>query len=256
MARFPHRDRTYRLVNRLGAALYTLFGLRISVRGGDHIPMHGPAVIVCNHISYIDFTLIGYAARRRGRFVRFMCKRKIFDNRFAGPPMRAMRHLPVDRPSGAVAYRTGRDRLRDDEVICVFPEATISHSFVLRPFKEGAAALAIDRGTALIPTIGWGSQRIAGTSGNRRLRRGRAVSIIIGEPILPGAGETRASLTLRLRSRMAELLDEAIDTYPQTPVDDSDRWWIPHHKGGTAPDIDTGLRLDLEGLERIGESID
>lgn len=249
-------ERTYRFVNRVIAALFALLRVRISTRGLDNIPTDGPAVIACNHTSYLDFTFIGYAARPRHRFVRFMCKRKVFDSRLAGPLMRAMDHIPVDRPSGAVAYRTGRERLRAGHLICTFPEATISHSFTLRPFKKGAAALALDQQVPLIPAIVWGSQRIATVDRRCSLRPGIAVSIIIGTAIQPRETDTPESLTKELRRRMEKLLDEAIDSYPQQPRSESDRWWLPRHKGGTAPDAQTGLRLDLEGLERIGEPID
>lgn len=256
MARHENSERTYRFVNRLFATVFGALGLRITVRGEEHLPTTGPGVIACNHTSYLDFTLIGYAARSRGRFVRFMCKRAIFNSRISGPSMRAMGHIPVDRPSGAVAYRQGLQRLAGGKLICNFPEATISHSFLLRPLKLGAAALALRAQVPLIPAVVWGSQRIATVDRRGSLRPGKAVSIIIGQPIHPAPDDTRESLTAELRRRMAELLDEAIASYPQNPRNGKDRWWLPYNRGGTAPDPDTGLRLDCEGLERIGELFD
>ena len=256
MARNDNSDRTYRFVNRVFITFFGLVALQISVQGEDHLPTSGPGVIACNHTSYIDFTFVGYAARGRGRFIRFMCKRSIFNNRISGPLMRAMRHVPVDRPSGAVAYRQGLQRLADGELICTFPEATISHSFLLRPLKLGAAALALSQQVPLIPAIVWGSHRIATVDRMCSLRPGKAVSILFGEPIYPAPGDTRESLTAELRTRMDELLDAAIDNYPDRPRGDQDRWWLPHDRGGTAPDPETGARLDDEGLARIGELFD
>ena len=249
-------DRTYRFVNRVFATVFRILRLRITVQGEEHLPTSGPGVIACNHTSYIDFTFVGYAARSRGRFVRFMCKRSIFDSRISGPSMRAMRHIPVDRPSGAVAYRQGLQRLADGELICNFPEATISHSFLLRPLKLGAAALALRQQVPLIPAIVGGSHRIATVDRRYSLRPGKAVSILIGEPIYPAPGDSRESLNAELRTRMAELLDSAIDTYPDQPRGDKDRWWLPHDRSGTAPDPVAGARLDHEGLTRIGELFD
>lgn len=255
--RRPQRtERTYRVVNRLFAIIFGLLGLRITVRGAENVPATGPGVLACNHVGFLDFTFVGYAARERRRFVRFMSKRSIFDNRIAGPAMRAMRHIPVDRPSGAVAYRHGLDRLAAGDLVGMFPEATISRSFCLRPLKHGAAALALARDVPLIPVVVWGSHRVLTVDGRRSLRRGTAISILVGEPLHPGTGETRQRLTERLRLSMDELLKDAVDTYPQVPRNDEDRWWLPADKGGTAPDPENGLRLDQSVLTRSGQLFD
>ena len=56
-----------------------------------------------------------------------------------------------------------------------------------------------------------------------------------------------------MRASMAVLLDEAIDTYPGTARDDADRWWLPHDRGGSAPDPVTAAVLDREAVARIGD---
>ena len=61
-----------------------------------------------------------------------------------------------------------------------------------------------------------------------------------------------AARTLRRRERLTARLAEAMDGYPQQPRDDADRWWVPAHRGGTAPDVATGAALDRAALERIG----
>ena len=70
------------------------------------------------------------------------------------------------------------------------------------------------------------------------------------------AGESVDDLSARLHTSMEALLDEAIDTYPEQPRNDADRWWLPSTKGGGAPDVETAARLDREALARIGDSID
>ena len=246
-------DRTYRIVQRLVAGLFRLFGLRITVRGAEHLPATGPAVIASNHIGFLDFTLIGYAARERGRLVRFMSKLSTFESRLSGWLMRAMRHVPVDRWSGAIAYRQAQRLLDEGEVVGVFPEATISRSWLVKGLKPGAAGLAISRSVPLVPAVVCGSLRIMTVDGHRSLRRGKAVTILLGEPLRPVDGETIAGLTERLRTAMSELLDEAIDTYPDTPRSDADRWWLPHDRGGTAPPPDAAAALDRAALARINQ---
>jgi hypothetical protein len=173
-----------------------------------------------------------------------MAKSAVFGHWFAGPFMRAMRHIPVDRWTGASAYRQARRALDAGEVIGVFPEATISRSFLVKRLKPGAAGLAISRSAPLSPVAVWGSHRIATVDGRRSLRRGKAVMILLGEPLQPIESETIPGLTERLHTAMTSLLDEAIDTYPDVPHDDADRWWLPHDRGGTAPPPEVAAALD------------
>ncbi len=256
MSRTSGSDRTYRIVVRLVAGVFRLLGLRISVRGAEHLPTTGPAVLACNHTGFLDFTFVGYAARERGRLVRFMSKLSVFQNRWSGRVMRAMRHVPVDRWSGAVAYRQARRLLDQGEIVGVFPEATISRSWLIKGLKPGAAGLAISRSAPLVPVVVWGSHRVMTVDGHRGLRRGKAISIAVGEPLRPADGETIAELTGRLRVAMSGLLDEEIEAYPDAPRTEADRWWLPHDRGGTAPDPETAAALDRAALQRINQPVD
>jgi len=258
MSTDPRRpsDRTYRTVVRLVAGFFRLLGLRITVRGAEHLPATGPAVLATNHTGFLDFTFVGYAARERGRLVRFMSKLSVFESRLSGGLMRAMRHIPVDRWSGAIAYRRALSLLDEGEVVGVFPEATISRSWLVKGLKPGAAGLAISRSLPLLPVVVWGSHRIMTVDGHRSLRRGKAVTILIGEPLHPANGESTAGLTERLRIAMSELLNEAIRSYPDKPRSDADRWWLPHDRGGSAPPPDVAAVLDRAALARINQPAD
>ncbi len=118
------------------AAFFGL-GLNFSLTGTEHVPREGGAVLAINHTGWLDFTFAGLAAHPSGRLVRFMAKESIFANPVAGPLMRGMKHIPVDREAGAAAYRAAVTALRQGELIGVFPETTISRSFELLPFKSG-----------------------------------------------------------------------------------------------------------------------
>lgn len=252
----PGSDLTYRVVVRIFGVVYRLMGYRFDVRGIEHIPADGPGVIAGNHIGFLDFTFVGYAARPRRRRIRFMAKRSVFELPVVGRLMRAMHHIPVDRKSGARAYRQALRLLDDDQLVGVFPEATISRSWLLKPFKRGAAGLAVNRQAPLIPVIVWGGHRIYTVDGHRSLRRRMPVTIMVGEPLQPGEGEPVDGLLLRLRVAMDALLAEAIDSYPAMPRNDQDRWWLPYDRGGSAPDPETAAVLDREAVARIGDSFD
>lgn len=250
------RNGFYRFAVATFGMLFALMGYRFDVRGVEHLPAEGPGVLAGNHIGFLDFTFIGYAARERRRLVRFTSKAAIFDLPVVGSMMRAMRHIPVDRRSGARAYRRCLELIDEGELIGVFPEATISRSWLLKPFKRGAAGVAVNRRVPLIPVVVWGGHRVLTVDGHRTLRRRIPITIMVGEPLEAGADESVDSLNTRLHSAMEALLTEAIATYPDQPRDDADRWWLPHDRGGTAPDVATAAELDREAVARIGDTFE
>ncbi|MCW2800176.1 MAG: 1-acyl-sn-glycerol-3-phosphate acyltransferase [Aeromicrobium sp.] len=244
------------MVIRIFGTLFGLMGYRFDVRGVDNLPAEGAGVIAANHIGFLDFTFIGYAARRRKRLVRFMAKRSTFEIPVVAWFMRKMRHIPVDRKAGFRAYRQGLRELDQGQLVGVFPEATISRSWLLKPFKRGAAGLSISRQVPLIPVIVWGGHRIYTVDGHRSLRRRMPVTIIVGEALHAGADESIDELSARLHGHMEALLDEAIESYPGKPHNEDDRWWLPYDRGGTAPDPETAAVLDREAVARIGDTFE
>ena len=237
-ARTRHDDRTYRNVIRGFRVIFRLLGLRFVVRGIENIPTSGPALLASNHLSYLDFTFVGLAASRRRRLVRFMAKKSTFESPLSGGLMRAMWHVPVDRASGAAAYRIAARRLAAGELVGIFPEATISRSFTLKSFKLGAATLAVREQAPLIPVVLWGAQRTFTTDRHYSLRRGKTILVYIGEPIIAAAEADPIEVDAELRRRMDLLLVQACRDYPDQPRNDADRWWVPVRHGGTAPTLD------------------
>jgi 1-acyl-sn-glycerol-3-phosphate acyltransferase len=229
------RDKPYRFVIRACLVVFRLFGFRFDVRGADHVPPTGGAIICSNHVSFFDFTFLGLGALPQHRLVRFMAKSAVFDHWFAGRFMRAMQHIPVDRKAGAAAFESAVRALKDGEVVGVFPEATISTSFTVKDLKAGAARMAVDAGVPIIPAAVWGGHRVATKGHKVVLRRGTPVTVVLGEPLAVGPGEKPQALLRRTRAAMEALLDEAQRSYPEQPSGPDDRWWQPAHLGGTAP---------------------
>lgn len=220
-------------------AVRTLFkaaDLRIDLQGTEHLPERGGAVLVSNHIGYLDFLFCGLAARPAKRLVRFMAKESVFRHKVSGPLMRAMKHIPVDRSAGTGAYNHALNALRSGEIVGVFPEATISTSFTLKTFKSGAARLAQEAGVPLVPMALWGTQRLWTKGRKRDLGRSHIpVSIRVGAPMPTDADEPAEHVTERLRARVQELLESAQRAYPMRSKGPDDTWWIPAHLGGSAP---------------------
>ncbi|MGW7553063.1 lysophospholipid acyltransferase family protein, partial [Streptomyces rimosus] len=217
-------------------AAFKALDLKFDIAGADHIPRRGGAVLVSNHIGYLDFIFCGLAARPAKRLVRFMAKESVFRHKVSGPLMRAMKHIPVDRTQGVHAYKHALSALRGGEIIGVFPEATISESFTLKTFKSGAARLAQEAGVPLLPMALWGTQRLWTKGHKRDLGRNHfPITIRVGEPVEASPDEQTEKITDRLRSRVQDLLEAAQRAYPVRPKGPEDTWWVPAHLGGTAP---------------------
>jgi 1-acyl-sn-glycerol-3-phosphate acyltransferase len=174
-----------------------------------------------------------------------MAKQEIFDNRIAGPLMRGMHHIPVDRAAGIASYRAALQKLKDGEVVGVFPEATISRSFTVKEIKSGAVRMAAAANVPVVPMALWGTQRLW-TKGRPKdlTRRHVPISILVGEPMHAAKGDGWDVVTKELRARMSALVDRAQADYPDQPASDEDRWWLPAHLGGTAPTPEEAVELD------------
>lgn len=235
----PHRTRlagvepVYGGAIRAARMLWRIQGLRFTVTGIENLPVTGGAVIAINHTGYLDFTFAGLPALRQGlgRKVRFMAKQEVFDNKFGGPLMRGMRHIPVDRANGAESFDAAVAALQAGELVGVYPEATISRSFELKEFKSGAARMAIAADVPIVPHIVWGAQRIWTKDHPKKLLRPKVpISIAVGEPIAPTL--PAAELTELLRTRMQHMLEQVQDAYGPYPPGE---FWVPHRLGGGAP---------------------
>jgi 1-acyl-sn-glycerol-3-phosphate acyltransferase len=221
--------------------MFRVLDLRITIEGAHHIPATGGAVLASNHVSYLDFIFAGYGARPSGRLTRFMAKHEIFANKIAGPLMRGMHHIPVDRSAGQASYQQALSALRSGEVVGIFPEATISQSFTVKEIKSGANRLAHEAGVPLVPMALWGTQRLW-TKGRPKdlTQRHVPITILIGEPFEASPDDSGDAL---LRKRMQDLLDTAQAGYPTEPG----AWWAPAHLGGTAPTPEQAAKLDRRG---------
>ena len=232
-------------------AWFRLADFRFQVSGEEHIPRDGGAVLAINHISYIDFIMAGYGARASKRLARFMAKKEVFDHPVTGPLMRSMHHIPVDRADGQKSYDDAVRYLRDGEIVGVFPEATISRSFLVKELKTGAVRMAEDADVPLIPLILWGTQRLFTKDHPKDFSRHKTISVTIGEP-MPPSGRTAHEKTQELHAAMTAMLDKAIKEYPaeeQAPGS----WWLPASYGGSAPTPERAKELDREELRRRAE---
>ena len=214
-------------------SFWKYLGLQFDFQGQDKVPVKGGAILAINHTSYLDFALAGTAALPAKRYVRFMAKKEIFDNKFAGPLMRGMHHINVDRSNGSASFVAALRALKAGEIIAIFPEGTISTSFEIKGLKSGAVRLAIGAGVPVIPTIVWGGQRVYTKGVKPNLKRNRIpVSVLFGEPITYSRDTDVEIAEKHLREKMIQMLYEVQKNYPDSHVGQR---WAPVRLGGTAP---------------------
>jgi 1-acyl-sn-glycerol-3-phosphate acyltransferase len=226
-------DLVYPPVISLVKGFWKYLGIRFDFQGDENIPRKGGAVLAINHTSYLDFALAGTGALPVKRFVRFMAKKELFDNKIAGPLLRGMHHINVDRANGAASFVTALKALESGEIVGIFPEGTISTSFEIKQLKSGAVRLAIGAGVPIVPTIVWGGQRVYTKGVKPNFKRGKTpVSVSFGEAIHYGKDADIEAAELHLREVMTSMLRVVQENYPDSHVGQR---WAPVRLGGTAP---------------------
>jgi len=132
--------------------------------GLDHIPAEGPALVVANHISYIDPIYTGVFFDKAGRVPRFLAKDAVFRIPVVGKLATELGQIPVYRGSSDAvdSLRAADKALEDGHVVAIYPEGTITRDPDFWPMRArtGAARLAIDHDVPIIPMVHWNTQLI------------------------------------------------------------------------------------------------
>jgi 1-acyl-sn-glycerol-3-phosphate acyltransferase len=196
-----------------------LLGLvvRWEVHGREHLPRHGPLIIVSNHLNASDPPLLATAIWRR-RAV-YMAKIEIFQGWFGFLP-RWYGGFPVRRFEADMTALLNAERLlRRGGVLGMFPEGTRSHTGALGVPRPGSALIALRSGAPVLPCVMVGTEQLRKPLS--LLRRPR-MSVRIGQPI--AVPEVRRpteeqvdDLTARIYAAMYSLLPEKYQSLSQPP---------------------------------------
>jgi len=190
-------------------AMLRAAGVRHQASGLENIP-GGTCVFVCNHQSHFDPLLV---LAHLSRHTRFVAKAELFQIPVFGPALKATGMIRVERTGGERDRQTIRDavaQVRERVSVVFFPEGTRSESGELKPFKKGAATLAIEAGVPVVPIAVAGTKEIL-PKGARWIHGGQRAVMRVGEQLSTrGLGpEDRDALTARMREAVQNLLDEA-----------------------------------------------
>jgi putative phosphoserine phosphatase/1-acylglycerol-3-phosphate O-acyltransferase len=139
--------------------------VRFQLSGLERLPMHGKAILVANHRSYFDPLAIGYLLSQRGRPVRFLGKKEVFDAPVIGDFAAAMGGIRVDRGTGSdEPLHAAEEALNAGEMVAVMPQGTIPRgpAFFDPELKGrwGAVKLAHATGAPVIPVGIWGTEKV------------------------------------------------------------------------------------------------
>jgi acyl-[acyl-carrier-protein]-phospholipid O-acyltransferase/long-chain-fatty-acid--[acyl-carrier-protein] ligase len=111
---------------------------RVRVLGAENVPAKGPALLVCNHVSYVDWLLLLAAQRRFIRFVIFAAWTKQWGIRHL---LRWAQVIPIEAGSGPRAIvkslQAASDALKRGELVCIFAEGRFTRTGFLLPFHRG-----------------------------------------------------------------------------------------------------------------------
>jgi len=183
---------------------------RFKVRGDEHIPTESPAILVCNHVSFIDPVLLMAASPRP---IRFIMDHEIFRIPLLGWFFRLAKAIPiapqkVDAQTYEQAFARAKEVLDEGDLLCIFPEGAISRDGELAEFKGGVMRLLASNPVPVVPIAlqnVWGSffSRAEGRAMTKPFRRGvfSRVGLVAGEPVAPQAVTPEG-----LRERVGRLL--------------------------------------------------
>src|SRR5262249_24497615 len=112
---------------------------RLDVEGRERIPLTGPAVLVCNHVTFIDWLLISGACQRP---MRFVMHNSFLHLPFTGRFFRDVKVIPIagmkeDPAILEAAFARISQELREGELVCIFPEGKLTTDGEMGPFRTG-----------------------------------------------------------------------------------------------------------------------
>jgi len=164
---------------------------RIRPTGLENIPESGPAVLVCNHVSFVDGLIIGGSIRRP---VRFVMHHKIFQIPLLNFLFRTAKAIPIAPAREDIellrdAFDKINAELEDGNLVCIFPEGGITTDGEIQKFRSGIERIIERSAVPVIPiALGglWGSWFSRSTTGGLRKIPGRLfakINVRIGEAV-------------------------------------------------------------------------
>ena len=184
---------------------------RIQIVGAENVPLRGRALLVSNHVSFVDALLIGACLPD---FVRFMLHRDFYDLKSLNWFFRLMRAIPVsatNRRDIVESIKRARNELDKGHVVCIFAEGAISRTGRLLPFKRGFEKIVEGTNIPIVPVHLdqlWGSVfsfKDGKFFGKWPKKLPYPVTVSFGAPLAP------TSSAFQVRSAVLQLESDAVE---------------------------------------------
>ena len=191
---------------------------RVKALGTEHLPPGG-FLLLPNHISFVDAVVLQLACPRR---IRFIIDQEYYQNPILHPIMRLAGCIPITSRRAKDAVRTAAEKIKEGEVVCLFPEGQLSRSGTLLRLRRGYELIARAAGMPVVPVWLdrlWGS--IFSFSGGRYFSKWPrqfpyGVLVEFGKPLSPNEADIAT-----VREELLKLGERA---YSERPI-------LRHHLG-------------------------
>ncbi len=182
-------------------------------RGGEKLPKSGPAIVVCNHISYLDPLTFSHFLYNNGRAPRYLGKESVFKIPIIGFIIKSAGQIPVKRESrdAIQGYEHAIAVLKAGHLLGVYPEGTLSRDPELWPMKgkTGVARLALQTGVPVYPCASWGPERVIPPYGKRiKLFPRTKVTVLMGEPVDLSKWKGKSADSVAVEEATEAIMDE------------------------------------------------
>ncbi len=198
---------------------------RFEFSGLEHVPAHGPAIVVFNHRSYFDPVVMALVIAKTGRNVRGLGKKEVFDVPLVGPFLKASGGIRVDRGTGSdEPVDAAVAALRSGDLLMIAPEGTIPRGpAFFEPEltgRWGAARIAAAADVPVIPVGLWGTEKVWPRSSRLpkvSLRNRPLVTATVGPPVKLAHRSPDADTKKIMKALVALLPPEARQRRTPTP---------------------------------------
>ncbi|MFM1789660.1 MAG: hypothetical protein RLZZ12_1009 [Actinomycetota bacterium] len=182
-------------------------------RGAEKLPKSGPAIVVCNHLSYLDPLTFSHFLYNNGRAPRYLGKESVFRIPVIGWVIKGAGQIPVSRESkdAIKGYEHAIAVLKAGHLLGVYPEGTLTRDENLWPMKgkTGVARLALQTGVPIYPCASWGPEKVIPPYGKKiKLFPRTKVSVIMGDPVDLSKWQGKAGDPLAVEEATEAIMDE------------------------------------------------
>ena len=181
-------------------------------RGSEKLPKSGAAIVVCNHLSYVDPLTFTHFLYNNGRAPRYLGKESVFRVPIIGRVIKGAGQIPVSRESkdAVKGLEHAIAVLKAGHLLGVYPEGTLTRDENLWPMKAktGVARLALITGAPIYPCASWGPEKVLPPYSKKlRLFPRTKVSIIMGDQVDLSKWKGRAEDPIAIEEAADHIMD-------------------------------------------------